>query len=39
MTEGLFITLVLAVFGAFSAVLLWVDFTTKDSRPPMQGPK
>lgn len=38
MTEGLYVALALIVFGAFSATLLWVDFTTKDSRPPMQGP-
>ena len=38
MTEGLYIALVLTVFGVFSATVLWVDVTTKDSRPSIPGP-
>jgi hypothetical protein len=39
MTESLYLTLVLAVFGVFSAVLIWVDVSTKSARPPIPGPK
>ena len=39
MTETMYLGLVLVVFVGFGAVLAWVDYTGKDSRPPIPGPK
>jgi len=39
MTETLFLGLVLVVFVGFGSALAWVDYTGKDLRPPIPGPK
>jgi hypothetical protein len=38
MTETMFLSLVLFVFCGFGAVVAWVDYSTKDVRPPIAGP-
>ena len=39
MTETMYLALVLVVFVGFGSVLAWVDFSSKDARPPIPGPK
>jgi hypothetical protein len=39
MTETMFLGLVLVVFVGFGSALAWVDFSGKDVRPPIPGPK
>ncbi|MDP3546526.1 hypothetical protein ACJ4V0_04445 [Phreatobacter sp. HK31-P] len=39
MTETMFLGLVLVVFVGFGSVLAWVDYTGKDSSPPISGPQ